>query len=479
MAGLSDHIDRLAHNTRSIKSITASCANSGTGLFTRAVLGTQLGDLIRDIDSSELGLFTITAPSAAVARDKDMRNQAGVEITRAEFHGATPLRRPAGRRDELRPKEIQPEVFAEAALKVLDRYQEIRPMPRAYNQATVILEKFEKSNKRIQTMTEQLQQTQTAEAARSFKSVADEEQHRIDQIQDRIVALRNHREALLKQECRVEEEYIPKPSSSKIPEPVDTVEEEFWNTPGAKPLRFTENRLLDEEAEFADISIASSIPSPVSRFVKPRSVSPQSPAPAGSESSPIEETLFEAEEVLILDSSSATGEQGIESTTTEPDFPDPADTSIKGQKIRVNMEVERAVARIWSTAGELIMPGHSFNSTNNQPPVAKATISHLQSLSALTPTVASPTHSISTTSKSNISPTAQQILTAHLLLALLSSDTLSLPLNRVKELLATKASTSGSAAMVSGHPKALYGCVAKRLLKIERGTGGQVVKFDI
>lgn len=111
MAGLSDHLDRLAHSTRSIQTIAASCASSGTGPFTRALLTTELGDLIRDIDSSEFGLFTISHAA-------ETRNPAGVEINRAEFHGATPLRRTASRKD---PKEVQPEVYAEAALKYMDR----------------------------------------------------------------------------------------------------------------------------------------------------------------------------------------------------------------------------------------------------------------------------------------------------------------------------------------------------------------------
>ncbi|KAF8828964.1 hypothetical protein HHX47_DHR3000991 [Lentinula edodes] len=460
MSALSDHIDRLAQSTRSIKSISASCGSSATGLFTRAILSAELGDLIRDVDSSELGLFTITTPSTVVAHDKETRNQSGVEITRVEFHGATPLRRPTGRRDELKSKEIPPDVYAEAALKYMERYQHVRPMPRAHQQVTEILERLEQCNERIRSMNEQLQQKET----------------------------------LLNQKARIKsrpEVSIPNPGSSKPPPPsMDPVEEKFWSTPGAsdKPLQFIDNSsLLDEEAEFGNLSMGSSISSPLPsrRVPKTRmpSFSPDALSPDVPKTPPeIESKQEESEAVKETPSSPFS-----EIVSDEPDtfVPDPEsskvlDTPHREKKIRINMDIERAVAKIWSTVGELIMPGNTFNRTKNLPPVANATISHLQTLSNMTPTVASPTHSVSTVSNSsNTPPTAQQILTAHLLIALLSSETLSLPLNKVKELLAAKASTSGSAAMVSGHPKALYGCVAKRLLKIERGAAGQVVRFDI
>ncbi len=57
----------------------------------------------------------------------------------------------------------------------------------------------------------------------------------------------------------------------------------------------------------------------------------------------------------------------------------------------------------------------------------------------------------------------------------------SMPLNKVKESLAAKASTGGSAVLIAGQgtTRVIYGCVAKRLIKIDRGGGEQVVKFDV
>lgn len=126
MASLSDQIDRLSRNTRAIKGTAAltaaiDSAHSGpsaavAGPFTRAVLTTHLGDLIRDIDPSELGLFTLQAPA------QDARAPSASHISRAEFTGATPLRKPPPRRDDApKPNDAEPETYANAALRCIDR----------------------------------------------------------------------------------------------------------------------------------------------------------------------------------------------------------------------------------------------------------------------------------------------------------------------------------------------------------------------
>lgn len=144
---LSDNIDRLNNLARSIRSSATSTSPqpSSTGnLFTNAVLHTPLGDLIRDADPSELGLFTIVSPSSvtttAVTTTTTSTNGGGTgeadggggqtqtvvmqpELTRIDVVSATPLRKqPASRRDDIKkPKEFEPEVYAEAALKYLNR----------------------------------------------------------------------------------------------------------------------------------------------------------------------------------------------------------------------------------------------------------------------------------------------------------------------------------------------------------------------
>jgi hypothetical protein len=54
-----------------------------------------------------------------------------------------------------------------------------------------------------------------------------------------------------------------------------------------------------------------------------------------------------------------------------------------------------------------------------------------------------------------------------------------LPLSQVKENLALKAKTSGISMAGQGTTRILYGCVAKRLVKIDRSGREQIVKFDV
>ena len=125
MSSLSDQIDRLSRNTRVIKVTAANIAIahnhqlssvSLAGPFARAVLSTPLGDLIRDIDTSELGLFNLTT-----SRDQHARGLPAAEITRKEFSAPTPLRKAFPRPDMPKPKDIDPETYAEAALKYIGR----------------------------------------------------------------------------------------------------------------------------------------------------------------------------------------------------------------------------------------------------------------------------------------------------------------------------------------------------------------------
>ena len=120
MPSITDHLDRL---TTSLKSVRASASaitpHNHSGPFTRSVLNTPLGDLIRDIDPSELGLFTLVPPPRVSTQSAPSQ-----EITRVEVVSATPLRKhPSTRRRDVlfQPKEPEPEVFAEAALRYIDR----------------------------------------------------------------------------------------------------------------------------------------------------------------------------------------------------------------------------------------------------------------------------------------------------------------------------------------------------------------------
>lgn len=130
MSSLLDQIDRFSYTAQAIKSASVKVSQDLTSLYVRAVLETPLGDLARDVDPSELGLFTLSAQTGAVsdthvpssditADDANAAVQRN-EVSRVEFLGATPLRRPPpGQR--MPEKEKEPEIYAEAALKYLDR----------------------------------------------------------------------------------------------------------------------------------------------------------------------------------------------------------------------------------------------------------------------------------------------------------------------------------------------------------------------
>ncbi|KAG6862285.1 hypothetical protein C0995_015982 [Termitomyces sp. Mi166 len=501
MASLSDQIDRLSRNTRAIRATTARATAADPGPFTRAVLSIPLGDLIRDVDPSELGLFSL--PES--------------EITRAEFTGATPLKRVPSRRDDVpKHKDIEPEIYAHAALKCIDRYNGVRPMPRAHAQVTAILERLNLVHENIQSLTETLQHAQAVEGP-PLKSSIHEEEERVRNLQMRLRTLQERKNTTTLQSVARKSNIIVPPPNSKPrtpPPPSPPQEDSFWNTTAAtaKTLRFTDNilditdSLLDEQVDLGDISAISSSPIPpawTSLFTPQGDPLQITPSDLNSSS----EESIDAQKENVGDVDDREVEEGEDEKTVvvtkpvkeEPITPpstspmqnltpatSPVDTlKVKQPKLRVNSEVERIVTRIWTTVGDMIMPGHPFGtfqgSAGSKPPRAREIIAHLLSLSTMPPSLTSP--SVSSVSSISVgtsaTPTSQQILTAHLLISLLSSPPeFSLPLNKIKDLLAIKASSGGGAG-VTGTTRILYGCVAKRLLKIDRSGGEQVVKFDV
>ena len=125
MSSLFDSIDRFSFTAKEIHSASLKTACTPTSPFARAVLKTQLGDLARDADASELGLFTVVpqGPTSNLNDDPDALSTVQKnDIARVEFLGATPLRKPApGRRGATEVKEKDPEVYAEAALKYIEK----------------------------------------------------------------------------------------------------------------------------------------------------------------------------------------------------------------------------------------------------------------------------------------------------------------------------------------------------------------------
>ncbi|KAI0674826.1 hypothetical protein C8Q78DRAFT_1075188 [Trametes maxima] len=546
MASLTDHVDRLSAIAMSIRAAAMPPPHTAIpGPFTRAILDTPLGDLIRDIDPSEIGLFTLVPPQLPAIPEVETTN---VGIGRVEFLGATPLRKPPStkhaRADGQRPREHDPEVYAKAALKYLDRYQSIRPMPRASEQAVQLLDRLEEVRAKIQTLSDALKQHSSADSTippLSPKSTIKEEERQIEDIQSRIQYLKERKAEIAKKRSRapLKAKREPKAPALATPaSPPDQREETFWNTPGAaaRTLHFTSDSLLDEEMDMNDVS-AASFGSPVvaqkgvigslvlenasgarrhSRSTEPAPNLHSEYSPQEDDEDEVESVLEEeddtAEPTIVYQkaptpqlpperarSPSPVSEPHQDTTGATPVVTAPGIMSATPHrpKVKVTTELERIVEKLWATVGEIIMPGHPFNalgkSTNkSKPPRAKETMAYLQELSNHAPTPASPSassfSSLSGTAPAgaNSAPTAQQVLTAHMLLMLLGAPSYALTLRTLKEDLAGKAASIGagggaSAGLLGGSAvtKPVYGCVAKRLLKIERGAGEQVVKFDL
>ncbi|KAI6135763.1 hypothetical protein EV401DRAFT_2203365 [Pisolithus croceorrhizus] len=554
MPSLSDHIEHLTTTAKAIRTSATTIIATGdnpsaqAGPFTRAVLDTPLGDLIRDIDTSELGLFTLVPPPDAGVRKQPENGPRKGQISRAGFPGATPLRKPPTKRDEVtKPKEPEPEVYAMAALKYLDRYQSIRPMPRARSQVVALTEQLAEVRANIKHLSESLQESASSAPASvpvTQTSSVPEEEKRIHELQDRLAELRLQKESLLRaKEPRGHN--IPSvssksnarqgdrdPSLSAPSREPDTHEDAFWSTPAtpARTLRFSE-KLMDEEIKFGDLStISFESPEPV-----PRSVFANLTTGRDTEGEGFDDAGYSTIDDSIFDSGKDGGDMGLdeppESTlghtakeieihdhggedageeeeedeeektvvlskrpmlpsqspppshtnvsrgsvtdidaTAPPVEPHPPRLATNTPKLRVTPELERIVAKIWSTVGEVISPGNPY-SNGLKPPRAKETLAHIQSLAVQSPTPQSPTSSSVSSSTSALSsgprsgPTAHQINTAQLLHALLTAPNFAMQLNKLK--------------VAIGGTRALYACVAKKLIRIDRSSGEQVVLFDI
>ncbi|KAI9511149.1 hypothetical protein F5148DRAFT_1173011 [Russula earlei] len=520
MPSITDHIDRLTRSMETIRASASSIAkHNQSGPFTQSVLATPLGDLIRDIDPSEIGLFTLVPPP----RQPSVNTQSltAPEITRVEVVSATPLRKySTQRRDAIvQNKEPEPEVFAEAALKYIDRYSGVRPLPQVRSQVVAMLEHLHQLREEIYSLANSLKNMEASERmsdSQSPKSLVAKEEKKIQELQARIshlrkrkVALQNSRSVLV---APVEDRTANSPGPNAAVS--DPQEDSFWTTPGGRrTLQFKNELLVYEDVDLRNVT--SSFPSPAP--FDPRSAPIDSPLQQeeGPTDDTIPEDLSNLEDTFdrtseAHDSNFETiGQAGNQTTkvkghtnqplplsgpppTSEPSTPVVSREQVtssftmenhthSAKKIRITNDMERIVSKIWATVGDLMMPGNSSGSGGSRPLRAKETIAHLHTLAAQDPLPVSPT--ASTISIATVAttqpPTSQQILTAHLLISLLeAAPQYALPLATVKEILSAKGDRGlviGSGASI----RVLYGCVAKRLVRIDRGGGEQIVRFDI
>ena len=222
-----------------------------------------------------------------------------------------------------------------------------------------------------------------------------------------------------------------KSSSRQKPElqapPVDEQEQDFWSTPGTAPrtLHFTGELLTDEQIDTGDLgSLESPLPAaPKTRGTSSRamqfttrsretSATPEvvkPPPPKAEEPRRRSSVSPEAEEdenaTVVLKKPppmETTTRRTAARSPPEPD-PEPAraaagtpDDASRRAKVKVTTELENVVvsdiaryhwltfahdefnqARIWTTIGETIMPGHRFDvsgSSSAKPPRAKETM---------------------------------------------------------------------------------------------------------
>lgn len=403
-------------------------------------------------------------------------------------------------------------------------------MPRARAQVIALIEQLDGVRASIKYLNETVQEltsfalTTTPET--QISSVAEEEE-RIDGLQNRLAELRLQKESLLQaNDPQPRNKSSTSCSQSKPPHPgpsateSDPHEEAFWFTPAtsARTLRFSE-KLMDEDVDFGEIStISFDSPGPVA----PRSVFaslatgrsldvdnidiaptacddvrqgdvPDEQGEGASFNGENEEYASrqvdisedeDEEQTVVLrkialspssqlpDDPSSPPASGTCSGNIEPpvDIQSATEQATKASKVRITPELERIVAKVWCTVGEIIMPGNSY-SNGVKPPRAKETLAHIELLAAQSPLSQSPSsHSLSSfasgfTSGVATGPTPHQINTAQFLHVLLTAPNHAMQLNKLKTAI--------------GGTKALYACVAKKLVRIDRGEAEQIVLFDV
>ncbi|KAG9105442.1 hypothetical protein FRC07_009278 [Ceratobasidium sp. 392] len=140
--------------------------------------------------------------------------------------------------------------------------------------------------------------------------------------------------------------------------------------------------------------------------------------------------------------------------------------------VKITPEVEANTALIWSTVGKVIAPSSNYGADSPAPGAAE-TISILQSLASQPFANAPSSPSSASTLQNPAEPApAQTILTAILLLYLLREGPSPLP--AVRSALAEKEGDNAAGLGI----KALYACVAKKLLKIDRKGREATVRFE-
>ncbi|KAF8524301.1 hypothetical protein BU17DRAFT_42929 [Hysterangium stoloniferum] len=490
MASLLDTLDRFNYTASSIRSLTSSQQDQSTpGPFTSAILNSSLEDILREADEAEYGLFTFVKDPSVILGDGHI-NQG--RVGRKEFRGVTPLK---PKRAADTNKDEEPEVYVEAALKYLDRFRAIKSMPHVHTHLESLID-------RLNTVRDNVERLQTSIEDQSHsgrispKSQIAEEERRISELKSRVLQLRKR----------------PKHTSSSS---VSDTPSSATSTPTSQPLRSKANSkpssltnvrvdksdsLLDEELDMTGMdSMMSSIHQERPPLQKtrdpgvdddggeptivisklPRESKPPASSPAAT---PLPPSRSHSQASTIdLQTPVQESKHGLNRV-------DPPSTKTKIRRTRITPEMERVSAKVWSVIPDLLVPGNNFGSPGNAPPKAKDTLTILQTIASqpipdATSNASSPStrSTLSSLLGIEIGPTGgtpHQIMTALVLLTLFTAPNHSMPLTDLKGLLASKNAAALGASASQVGTRALYGCVAKKLVKIDRGGGEQIVKFD-
>ncbi|KAF8197948.1 hypothetical protein BJ912DRAFT_50681 [Pholiota molesta] len=336
-----------------------------------------------------------------------------------------------------------------------------------------------------------------------MKARVEEEERRVKDLHSRIAELSKLKKESstqiskprVRQRNEQAEDLKPKPKPQDPSSPTSPQEDKFWATKGepSRILHFSEN-LLDEEVNLGDISSTSfgtplAIPSQIPRLSLFASTD-LGDDPTIEQFPPLDNLRTLATDKLNEEDRNPTQQptslsfpetpppaalQPAAETIETPPPPPTATPTTRQRKVKVSLELEKIVSKIWATVSDIIV----LPNRNSSTPSVSETIAYLQELSEQTPAPESPIASSasSTTAEGGSLPNVQQIQTAYLLTMLLTSPHYSMSLNQVKENLATKAKSSGIVGQST--TRVLFGCVAKRLVKIDRGGREQIVKFDV
>ncbi|KAJ2913243.1 hypothetical protein MD484_g7168, partial [Candolleomyces efflorescens] len=475
---LSDQIDSLNRRTRSIKAVASQIAPTAPSTrslnpFTQAVLYAEIGDLIRDVEATELGLFTLI--KSAGTSDPNER-----QLRRVDFVGATPLKKVPARREE-RAVEVPPEVYTEAALKFLRTYNKFKPMPRATKQLSDIINRLQSTRSSLAQLEAELKEKEKdqQEAGQPAPPVAPKaslkaEEEEIRRLHSKLEELTERKKELQSQKSRQQK---PAAAQAQKHRPPASPEDKFWGTPGdaSRTLKFSTNLLVDEEVDFNGLNDASfSMPTPEKGLAAGIATSSLNFAHSDPSPPPPEPVI-----APLLEEPGPTSPEPLLPVSTSPPTPAKQPPSALEESvsqtpksgIRVSTEVEKITTKIASVYGDLLALAQA-----RKPTSGKEVIACLRTLSVQTPSAESPSHSSTSTATSQ-TPGAQEVLTAFLLLELLSAPGRTMTLNKLKDIITAKKSSIPVALGVTPN-RIIYACVGKRMIRIDRSGGEQLAKFD-